>query len=108
MTPRDAIYNALLGDLDIHHSDQLATEILERIATQGFVVVHASAVVREDGKVTVTRELLESVLEDAEASVKENYYFGKDEPHPALAGKFRRDIADIRALRAEIEEKSGD
>lgn len=108
MTPHEIIYSLLAHDHDMHYADQLTDEILERIATQGFVVVHASAVVREDGKVTVTRELLESVLEDAEASVKENYYFGKDEPHPALAGKFRRDIADIRALRAEIEEKSGD
>ena len=106
MTPHDAIYNALLGDLDIHHAGQLTDEIFARIAAEGFVVVHVSAVIQQDGKVTVTRKLLESVLEDAEASVQWEYVVN-GEVHPALRSRYDRDMADIIALRAEIGGTNG-
>lgn len=50
MTPHDVIYNVLLRDHDIHHADQLATEILERLAAQGFVVVPVEAVISTGGQ----------------------------------------------------------
>lgn len=103
MTAHDIIYNVLLRDHDIHHADQLANEIMGRLAWQGFVVVQADRVIQQAGKVSVTRELVESVLEDAETWVKANYIVG-DGPHPAMVHKFRRDMADILALRAELQE----
>lgn len=105
MTPHEIIYSLLAHDHDMHYADQLTDEILERIATQGFVVVHASAVVREDGKVTVTRKLLDSVLEDAEAEIT-GHYFADGKVIAALQSHYERDMADIRALREEIGEKS--
>ena len=101
----DAIYNALLGDLDIHHAGQLTDEIFARIAAEGFVVVHVSAVIQQDGKVTVTRKLLESVLEDAETWVNAEYVIN-DEIYPADRPRYIRDMADILTLRAEIGETS--
>lgn len=103
MTPQDIIYEALLRDHDIHHADQLANEIMERLAAQGFVAVHASAVIQQDGKVTVTRKLVESVLEDAATWVTAEYVIN-DEIHPADRPRYIRDMADILALRAEIKE----
>lgn len=107
MSAHDVIYDALLRDLDIHHADQLANDILERLAAQGFVAVHVSTVTKEDGKVAVTRKLVEDVLVDAEWWVRSNYVVN-GEVHPAMVRHFDRDMADIRALRAEIEEKSSD
>lgn len=107
MTAHDIIYNVLLRDHDINEADQGAEEILGLLAAQGFVVVHASAVVREDGKVTVTRKLVEDVLVDAEWWVRSNYVVN-GEVHPAMVRHFERDMEDIRALRAEIEEESSD
>ena len=103
MTPHDIIYNALLRDHDIHHADQLTDEIFARLAEQGFVTVHASAVIKEDGKVTVTRRLVESVLEDAEAGMRREYV-ESGAIHPAMISRYERDMADILALRAEIKE----
>lgn len=107
MTPHEIIYNALLREHDIHHADQLTDEILERLAAQGFVAVHASAVIKGDNKVVVSRKLVEDVLVDAEWWVRSNYVVN-GEVHPAMVRHFERDMEDIRALRAEIEEKSSD
>lgn len=107
MTPHEIIYNALERRLGMYSAEILVDEILERLATQGFVAVHASAVIKEDGKVCVTRKLVEDVLVDAEWWVRSNYVVN-GEVHPAMVRHFDRDMADIRALRAEIEEKSGD
>lgn len=103
MTPHDIIYSLLAHDHDLHYADQLTDEILERVAAEGFVVVHVSSVVQQDGKVSVTRKLLESVLEDAEASVQWEHVVN-GEVHPALRSRYDRDMADILALRAEIKE----
>ncbi|CAB4141883.1 hypothetical protein UFOVP421_8 [uncultured Caudovirales phage] len=103
MTPHNIIRRVLERGHDFIEADQGAQEILERLAAQGFVVVHAKAVIQQDGKVSVTRLLVESVLEDAATWVKANYIVG-DGPHPAMAHKFRRDMADILALRAELQE----
>lgn len=45
MSPHDIIRSVLERDHDIHEADQGAEEILELLAAQGFVVVHASAVI---------------------------------------------------------------
>lgn len=107
MTPHEIIYNALLHEHDIHHSDQLADDILERLAAQGFVAVHVSAVIKEDGKVAVSRKLVESVLADAETWVI-GHYFTDGEVHPALMDRYERDMCDIRLLKAEIGETDGE
>ena len=107
MTPHEIIYNVLLSDLDMHHADQLANDILERLAAQGFVAVHVSAVIQQDGKVSVSRRLLESVLADAETWVV-GHYFTDGEVHPALMDRYERDMCDIRLLKAEIGETDGE
>lgn len=103
MTPHDIIYNVLLRDHDPVEADQGATEILERLAAQTFVVVHADRVIQQDGKVTVSRSLLDSVLADAETWVT-GHYFTDGEVHPALMDRYERDMCDIRLLRAELGE----
>lgn len=103
MTPQDIIYEVLLRDHDIHHADQLANEIMGRLAWQGFVAVHASTVIQQDGKVSVTRRLVENVLEDAEAAMRREYIPG-GLLHPAMMRRYERDMADILALRAELKE----
>lgn len=60
---------------------------------------------QQAGKVSVTRELVESVLEDAEASVT-GHYFADGKVIAALESRYRRDMADILALRAELQEAS--
>lgn len=105
MTPHDIIYGVLERRLGIHEAEKLATEILERLAGQGFVVVQADRVIQQAGKVSVTRELVESVLEDAEALVKAEYVVA-GEVHPANRRRYRRDMADILALRAELQEET--
>ena len=107
MTPYDTIYGLLAHDHDMHYADQLTDEILARIAADGFVVVHAKAVIQQDGKVTVTRELLESVLADAETWVV-GHYFTDGEIHPAMRGKYNRDMEDIWALQAELRPMKGE
>ena len=107
MTPHDIIYNVLLRDHDVVEADQGATEILERLAAQGFAAVHVSAVIQQDGKVSVSRRLLESVLADAETWVT-GHYFTDGEVHPALMDRYERDMCDIRLLRAEIGETDGE
>ena len=102
MTPHDTIRSVLERDHDIHEADPGADEILERLAAQGFVVVHAKAVIQQDGKVSVTRLLVESVLEDAEALVNAEYVVD-GEVHPANRRRYRRDMADILDLRAELQ-----
>lgn len=103
MTPHDIICRVLWRDHDIYEADQDAEEILERFAAQGFVVVRADRVIQQAGKVSVTRELVESVLEDAEALVNAEYVVA-GEVHPANRRRYRRDMADILALRAELQE----
>lgn len=103
MTPHDIIYSLLAHDYDLHYADQLTDEILERVAAEGFVVVHVSSVVQQDGKVSVTRRLVDSVLEDAEAAVT-GHYFADGKVIAALQSRYERDMADILALRAEIKE----
>ena len=107
MTPHEVIYNALLREHGIHHADQLATEILERLAAQTFVVVHADRVIQQEGKVTVSRSLLDSVLADAESWVV-GHYFTDGEVHPVLMDRYERDMCDIRLLRAELGETDGE
>lgn len=105
MTPHDIIRSALERDRDIHEADQGATEILELLAARGFVVVQADRVIQQAGKVCVTRELVESVLEDAEASVT-GHYFADGKVIAALESRYIRDMADILALRAELQEET--
>ena len=50
---------------------------------------------------TVTRELLESVLEDAETLVTAEYVIN-DEIHPAERSRYLRDMDDIWKLKAEL------
>lgn len=50
MTPHDIIRSALERVMDIHHADEMAEEILARIAAQGFVVVPVEAVIRMEGQ----------------------------------------------------------
>ena len=107
MTPHEIIYNVLLRDHDPVEADQGATEILERLAAQTFVVVHASAVIKEDGKVVVSRKLVESVLADAETWVV-GHYFADGKLIAALQSKYERDMCDIRLLRAELGETDGE
>lgn len=107
MTPHEVIYNVLLREHDIHHADQLATEILERLAAQTFVVVHADRVIKQEGKVTVSRKLVESVLADAETWVV-GHYFADGKVIAALQSKYERDMCDIRLLRAELGEIDGE
>jgi hypothetical protein len=45
MTPHDIIRSVLERVMDIHDAHDAADEILELLAAQGFVVVHASAVI---------------------------------------------------------------
>lgn len=105
MSAHDIIVDVLTSSV-IHteaDADSVAYAILEQLATRCFIVVQADRVIQQEGKVSVTRLLVESVLEDAETWVKANYIVG-DGPHPAMAHKFRRDMADILALRAELQE----
>jgi uncharacterized protein YjaG (DUF416 family) len=103
MTPHDIIRSVLERDHDIHEADQGAEEILELLAAQAFVVVHASAVIQQAGKVSVSRTLVESVLEDATTWVRANYIV-RENVHPAMQEKYERDMEDIRALAAELRE----
>ena len=89
MTPRDAVCCGLTAISEDDTTHEAADTMIAQLAMRGFVIV--------------TRELVKSVLEDAETWVKANYIVG-DGPHPAMAHKFRRDMADILALRAEIGE----
>lgn len=91
MTPRDAVCCGLTAISEDDTTHEAADTMLEQLAMRGFVVV--------------PRELLESVLEDAEAWVKAHYIVEYG-PHPAMADKFQRDMADIVALYAEMGEKN--
>lgn len=110
MTPHDIIYNVLERSVGFNEADKLTTEILERLAMQGFVAVHARAVTQQDGKVTVSRELVESVLDDAEAYVRIDYHTHGDirDVHPALRHKYLRDMEDIWKLWAEVRGTSNE
>lgn len=103
MTPHDVIYGVLERRLGIHEAEKLAYEILERIAAQDLVVVHADRVIQQAGKVSVSRKLVESVLEEAEAAMRREYLPG-GLLHPAMMRRYERDMADILALRAELKE----
>lgn len=103
MSPHDIIRSVLERVMDIHDAHDAADEILERLAAQAFVVVHASAVIQQAGKVSVTRKLVESALEDATTWVRANYVVS-DGVHPAMQQKYERDMEDIRALAAELRE----
>ncbi|MFM2150305.1 MAG: hypothetical protein RLZZ187_2611 [Pseudomonadota bacterium] len=105
MTPHDVIYGVLERSVGFNKADKLTTEILERLAAQAFVVVHADRVIQQAGKVSVSRTLVESVLEDAATWVQANYIVGVSEGvHPAMQKKYERDMEDIRALAAELRE----
>lgn len=67
----------------------------------------AVAAVKQEGKVTVSRELVESVLADAESWVI-GHYFTNGEIHPALQRKYLRDMDDIWKLKAEMGETKGE
>ena len=67
----------------------------------------AVAATQEAGKVTVSRELVESVLADAESLVA-NQYITNGEIHPALHGRYLRDMDDIWKLMAEMGETKSD
>jgi uncharacterized protein YjaG (DUF416 family) len=107
MSPHDIIYNVLERSVGFNEADKLTTEILERLATQGFVAVHARAVTQQDGKVTVSRELVESVLEDAEAFVASEYVIN-GEVHRSERRRYFRDMDDIWKLKAELREVNGE
>jgi len=104
MSPYTIICNMLERSVGFNEADKLATEAFERLAAQGFVVVHAKAVIQQHGKVTVSRELVESVLDDAEAYVRIDYHTQGDirDVHPALRHKYLRDMEDIWKLWAEV------
>lgn len=103
MTPHDVISRVLERVMDINDADEMADEILWRLASHVYVVVHADRVIQQEGKVSVTRKLVESVLEDAEASVT-GHYFADGKVIAALQSRYERDMADILALRAELKE----
>jgi hypothetical protein len=67
----------------------------------------AAALRQQEGKVTVSRELVESVLADAETWVI-GHYFTNDEIHPALRHKYLRDMEDIWKLWAEMGATKGE
>ena len=106
MTPHETIYDALERRLGMYSAEILVDEILERLAGQGFVV-QADRVIQQAGKVSVTRELVESVLDDAEASVT-GHYFADGKVIAALESRYTRDMADILALRAELQSQSAE
>jgi hypothetical protein len=70
----------------------------------------AVAATQEAGKVTVSRELMESVLADAEAYVNVDYHTQGNilDVHPALRQRYLRDMDDIRKLKAEMGETKGE
>jgi len=107
MSPHDIIYDVLERIVGFNEADKLTTEALERLAAQGFVVVHAKAVIQQDGKVTVSRELVESVLEDAEAFVASEYVIN-GEIHRSERRRYLRDMDDIWKLKAEMRESKGE
>jgi hypothetical protein len=64
----------------------------------------AVAATQEVGKVTVSRELVESVLADAEAYVNIDYHTQGNilDVHPVLRQRYLRDMEDIWKLKTEI------
>jgi hypothetical protein len=68
---------------------------------------HAAALRQQDGKVTVSRELVESVLEDAEAFVASEYVIN-GEVHRSERRRYFRDMDDIWKLKAELREVKGE
>jgi hypothetical protein len=107
MSPYTIICNLLERSVGFNEADKLATEAFERLAAQGFVVVHAKAVIQQHGKVTVSRELVESVLADAMTLIT-NEYSTNGKIHPALRHKYLRDMDDIWKLRAELGETNNE
>lgn len=91
MTPHDAVCCGLTAITDSDTTHEAADTMLEQLSMRGFVIV--------------TRELVKSVLEDAEALVNAEYVVD-GEVHPANRRRYRRDMADILALRAEMGESS--
>jgi hypothetical protein len=67
----------------------------------------AVAPTQEVGKVTVSRELVESVLDEAEVCVNVAYCTkgNVDDVHPALRRRYLRDMEDIWKLRIEMGER---
>lgn len=65
-----------------------ARAILAALHKAGFAVVRASA--------------LGGVIDDAEASVRDGCCVRDGTPHPALARRYERDMADINELRREL------
>ena len=91
MTPHDAVCCGLTAITGSDTTHEAADTMLEQLSMRGFVIV--------------TRELVKSVLEDAEALVNAEYVVD-GEVHPANRRRYRRDMADILALRAEMGESS--
>jgi uncharacterized protein YjaG (DUF416 family) len=67
----------------------------------------AAALRQQDGKVTVSRDLVESVLEDAEAWVTSEYVIN-GEIHRSERRRYLRDIEDIWKLKAELRAIDGE
>ncbi len=67
----------------------------------------AAALRQQDGKVTVSRKLVESVLEDAEAFVASEYVIN-GEIHRSERRRYLRDMDDIWKLKAELREVKGE
>jgi hypothetical protein len=90
----------LVGELGKAHRD-----IIPWIEKAGAV-----AATQEVGKVTVSRELVESVLADAEAYVNVDYHTQGNilDVHPVLRQRYLRDMDDIRKLKAEMGETKGE
>ena len=89
MTPHDAICCGLTAITDSDTTHEAADTMLEQLAMRGFVIV--------------TRELVKSVLEDAEASVHAEYVVN-GKIHSAMRKRYLRDMEDIWRLREEMGE----
>jgi hypothetical protein len=89
--------NRLAADLAKAHRD-----IIPWIEKAG-----AAAPTQDASKVTVSRDLVDSVLADAETWVI-GHYFTDGEIHPALRHKYIRDMEDIWKLQAEMGVTKGE
>ncbi len=76
--------------------DQLGGQISwthQEVADRLLAALHAA------GFMVVRRRLVESVMEDAENEVGQACLVRDGKPHPVLASRYERDMADIRELR---------
>jgi hypothetical protein len=89
-TPRAVIVAAcdeIGGQISWTH-EEVADRLLAALSAAGFVVAR--------------RALVESVMEDAEQEVRQACLVQNGAPHPVLARRYERDMADIRDLREAL------